>query len=150
MNDTGDTPTNELTIERTFAAPARVVFEAWTDPEVMRRWWHPEPHWSTSSAESDLRVGGSVRVVMHDPDEGVDHGGGGEYTVIDPFERLAFTWRWDHESWSSLVELRFTERDGHTDVVLTHSGLPNADETAGHEEGWSAALDNLATKGLAS
>lgn len=137
-----------LTIERSFAAPAKAVFEAWTNPEVMRRWWHPEPDWDTPHAESDLRVGGALRVVMRDAD-GADHGGGGEYTVVDPHERLSFTWTWDdEEGWTSLVELIFTEDAGRTRVVMNHSGLRSAEDAAGHEEGWRNALDNLERKAL--
>ena len=55
-------------IERTFAATAEDVFDAWTSPEVMRRWFHPAPDWETPEAEVDLRVGGRVRVVMRKPD----------------------------------------------------------------------------------
>ena len=55
-------------IERTFAAPAEDVFDAWTSPEVMRRWFHVEPDWETPEVEVDLRVGGKVRVVMRRPD----------------------------------------------------------------------------------
>ena len=56
-----------LRIERTFDAPADAVFEAWTSEEVLRRWLHAQPDWDTPIAEVDLRVGGSVRVVMRDP-----------------------------------------------------------------------------------
>ena len=51
-------------IERNFAASAEEVFDAWTSPEVMRRWFHPAPDWDTPEAEVDLRVGGKVRVVL--------------------------------------------------------------------------------------
>jgi uncharacterized protein YndB with AHSA1/START domain len=145
-----ETPKFGFSIERRFAASARIVFEAWTNPEVMCRWWHAAPHWHTSHAESNLRVGGAVRVVMHSADDGNDYGGRGEYTVIHPYAHLAFTWTWDDEDTTSLIELRFTEIDGATDVVLTHSGLPSADSASGHEEGWRAALDNLQRKVLAS
>ena len=59
-----------LRIERTFQAPAEAVFDAWTSEEVIRRWWQAEHDWETTEAEVDLRVGGAVRVVMRDPDEG--------------------------------------------------------------------------------
>src|SRR6202035_3331248 len=55
-------------IERTFAASAEAVFDAWTSPEVMRRWFHCASDWDTPEAEVDLRVGGQVRVVMRKPD----------------------------------------------------------------------------------
>ena len=73
-----------LHIERPFQAPAKAVFDAWTSEEVMRRWWHAEHHWETTEAIVDLRVGGAVRVVMRNPDDGTEYGGGGEYTEIDP------------------------------------------------------------------
>src|SRR5207245_7150204 len=52
----------------TFAASAEDVFDAWTSPEVMRRWFHCAPDWETPEAEVDLRVGGKVRVAMRRPD----------------------------------------------------------------------------------
>ena len=65
-----------LRIERTFAAPAAAVFDAWTSEEVMRRWFHGRSHWETPVAEVDLRLGGAVRVVMRDPGDGAEYGGG--------------------------------------------------------------------------
>ena len=82
-------------MERTYQAPAQAVFDAWTSEEVMRRWWHAEHDWETTAAEVDLRVGGTVRVVMRNPHEDVEYGGGGQYTEIDPPNRLVFTWLWD-------------------------------------------------------
>lgn len=49
-------PAREVRIERTYAAPIEVVFDAWTSPEVMRRWLHPASDWGTPEAEVDLRV----------------------------------------------------------------------------------------------
>ena len=55
-------------IERTFAAPAEDVFDAWTRPDVMQRWFHCDSAWATPVAEVDLRVDGKIRVVMRRPD----------------------------------------------------------------------------------
>ncbi len=138
------TTNTTLKIERTFQAPAEAVFNAWTSEEVMRRWFHGEHAWQTPHAEVDLRLGGKVRVVMHDPDNQADHGGGGHYTEIDPPHRLAFTWAWDDESdRETLIELDFEETDGATRVTLTHSGLQDQEAVTSHEGGWSNALDNL-------
>src|SRR3712207_9020712 len=51
--------------------------------------------WETTEATVDLRVGGELRVVMRNPHEGAEYGGGGRYTEIDRPRRLAFTWIWD-------------------------------------------------------
>ena len=103
-----------LRMERTFEAPAQSVFDAWTSEEVMRRWWHAEHDWETTEAEVDLRVGGEVRVVMRNPHEDIEYGGGGRYTEIDPPRRLAFTWLWDDNPARQLIELDFEETDGRT------------------------------------
>jgi uncharacterized protein YndB with AHSA1/START domain len=129
-------------IERTFEAPARAVFEAWTSVEVLRRWWHAEHDWETPSAELDLRVGGALRVTMRNPATGEEHGGGGEYTVIDPPRRLAFTWTWDDDPTRQLVEVEFIDHGDRTTVVMTNSGIPER-ETDDHRDGWSNSFDNL-------
>jgi uncharacterized protein YndB with AHSA1/START domain len=132
-----------LRIERTFRAPAARVFDAFTNPDVMRRWWQAEHHWETAVAEVDLRVGGAVRVVMRDPAADVEYGGGGRYTEIDPPRRLVFTWLWDGDPTRMLIELDFDERDGVTVVTLTHSGLWDEAAVRDHDDGWSNTFDNL-------
>ena len=132
-----------LNIERTYQAPAQAVFDAWTSEEVMRRWWHAEHHWDTTEAVVDLRLGGEVRVVMRNPDDGAEYGGGGVYTEIEPPTRLAFTWLWDGNPTRQLIELDFEERDGVTTVRLTNSGLWDEEAVRSHEMGWNGALDNL-------
>jgi uncharacterized protein YndB with AHSA1/START domain len=132
-----------LQIERTYQAPAQKVFDAWTSEEVMRRWFHGEHAWETTEAKVDLRLGGTVRVVMRDPDKDVEYGGGGHYTEIDPPTRLAFTWTWDEEDRETLIELDFEEADGATTVRLTHNGLEDEESVHSHEDGWSNCLDNL-------
>jgi uncharacterized protein YndB with AHSA1/START domain len=147
---TDGTPT-ALRVERTYEAPAEAVFDAWTNPEVMRRWWHVGPDWETPVAEVDLRVGGGFRVTMRRPD-GQQHTGVAEYTQIDPPRRLAFTWTWEGEEASlgagSLVEVEFEEREGATTVVLSHSGLASPESARSHTEGWEEVLDNLGSKVL--
>jgi uncharacterized protein YndB with AHSA1/START domain len=131
-------------IERTFDAPAQEVFDAWTSEEVLRRWWHADPEWETPSAEVDLRVGGQLRIVMRDPKEGADYGGSGEYTVIEPPHKLAFTWIWDDDpSNPQLIELEFSERDGATTVLMIDSGITTDEGRDQHEGGWQRCFDNL-------
>jgi uncharacterized protein YndB with AHSA1/START domain len=132
-----------LQIERTYQASAQAVFDAWTSEEVMRRWFHGEHAWETPVAEVDFRLGGAVRVVMRDPEKGVEHGGGGHYTEIDPPTRLAFTWAWDEAQRETLIELDFEEVEGATTVRLTHTGLLDEKSVRSHEGGWSNCLDNL-------
>jgi uncharacterized protein YndB with AHSA1/START domain len=132
-----------LRLERTYAASAQAVFDAWTSEEVMRRWWHASHDWETTEAEVDLRVGGRVRVVMRDPDTDIEYGGGGQYTEIDPPHRLVFTWIWDDDTTRTLIELEFEESGGATTVRFTHSGLWDEEAVRSHDRGWTNAFDNL-------
>jgi uncharacterized protein YndB with AHSA1/START domain len=134
-----------LRLERTFKAPARVVFDAWTSAEVLRRWWPAGPDWDTPVAEVDVRVGGRLRLVMRSPD-GQEFGGGGEYVEITPPDRLVFTWTWDGD-WAEgaqVVEVDFAEQaNGTTTVVMTNRGLEDEESQRSHRDGWQASFDNL-------
>jgi uncharacterized protein YndB with AHSA1/START domain len=137
---TGD---KTLRIERTFDAPIERVFDAWTTPEVMRRWWQAEAGWSTSQAEVDLRVGGAIRVGMYDPDRDKEIGGGGKYTEVDRPDRLAFTWFWDGETHRTLIQIDFEETAAGTKVTFVHDKLWDEETVKGHHYGWSNVLDSL-------
>ena len=139
------TTTNALTIERTFRAGIERVFDAWTTEEVMRRWWRAEHNWGESEAHVDLRVGGEIRVVMHDPVKGAEYGGGGRYIEIDRPHRLAFTWLWDDDTRRTLIRIDFAEEQpGATTVRFTHTDLCDEEAVRDHRRGWSNVLDALA------
>jgi uncharacterized protein YndB with AHSA1/START domain len=130
-------------IERTYAAPAEEVFDAWTSPEVMRRWLHCEADWETPEAEVDLRVGGKVRVVMRQPD-GTEAEMHGEYTLIDRPTRLVMTWTFhDDPSNEQLIELSFSEADGATRVLLVNSGISTDRRRDAQDWGWNGCLTEL-------
>ena len=132
-----------LRIERTFAASAEDVFDAWTSAEVMRRWFHVRADWETPVAEVDLRVGGTVRIVMRRPD-GTETGAGGEYTLIDRPRRLAMRWTFDDEPTNEqLIELSFSEEAGTTTVLMVNSGISTDARRASQDEGWRGCLDEL-------
>jgi uncharacterized protein YndB with AHSA1/START domain len=146
MTDRTPPDPDALRMERTFNAPAQAVFDAWTSAEVLRRWWPAGSDWETPVAELDVRVGGSLRLVMRSPD-GEEFGGSGEYVEISPPVRLVFTWTWDgHEQHDDiqLVEVDFEEHaDGSTTVVLTNRGLRDVESKRSHRQGWEASFDNL-------
>jgi uncharacterized protein YndB with AHSA1/START domain len=130
-------------IERTFAAAAEDVFDAWTSPEVMRRWFHCAPDWDTPEAEVDLRVGGKVRVVMRKPD-GTEVEARGEYTLIDRPHRLVMSWTFhDETSNEQLIELTFSESEGSTTVVLVNSRISTDERRRAQDWGWNGCLDQL-------
>lgn len=130
-------------IERTYSAPAEAVFDAWTSPEVMRRWLHCRPDWGTPEAEVDLRVGGKVRVVMRRPDH-IEVEAQGEYTLIDRPRRLVMTWTFDDDpSNEQLIELSFTEAEGATTVLLVNSRISTDQRRGAQDWGWHGCLEQL-------
>ena len=146
MTDHSQAEPDAVRLQRTFKAPAQAVFDAWTSAEVLRRWWPAGSDWETPVAEVDVRVGGSLRLVMRSP-EGEEFGGSGEYLEITPPERLVFTWTWDgHEGHkgTQIVEVEFQEgEEGTTTVVVTNRGLGDEEARRSHTEGWEASFDNL-------
>ena len=130
-------------IERTFAASVEDVFDAWTSPEVMRRWFHCAPDWDTPAAEVDLRVGGKVRVVMRRPD-GTETAAHGEYALIDRPHRLVMTWTFeDDPSNEQLIELSFSGSGGSTTVLMVNSGISTRERRNAQDWGWRGCLDEL-------
>jgi uncharacterized protein YndB with AHSA1/START domain len=135
--------TEVLRIERRFQASAEDVFDAWTSPEVMRRWFHCGPNWDTPVAEVDLRVGGAVRIVMRRPD-GRQSGARGEYTLIDRPHRLVMTWTFDDvPANQQLIELAFEEAGGTTTVILTNRDISTDERRESQDVGWRLCLDEL-------
>jgi uncharacterized protein YndB with AHSA1/START domain len=133
----------EVRIERTFDAAAEDVFDAWTSPEVMQRWFHCAADWETPTAEVDLRVGGEVQVVMRRPD-GTEVQAHGQYVMIDRPHRLLMTWTFDDDSSNEqLIEISFSESDGATTVLMVNRGISTDERRDAQHEGWHGCLDQL-------
>lgn len=132
-----------LRIERTFAASPEDVFDAWTSPEVMRRWLHCAPDWGTPEADVDLRVGGQVRVVMRKA-HGTEVQMQGEYRLIDRPHRLVMTWTFDDDpSNEQLIELSFSGSEGSTTVLMVNSGISTDRRRDDQDEGWHGCMREL-------
>lgn len=138
-------------LERTFAASPEEVFDAWTNPEVLERWWAARPTWSSPGCEVDLRVGGRYVLRMYDDETGQLHAVGGEYREVVRPRRLVYTWCWEgddgpHPGHVSLVTVEFRPADQGTIVALEHSGLASEESRTRHGEGWRGSLENLARR----
>jgi uncharacterized protein YndB with AHSA1/START domain len=105
----------EVLVTRTFNAPARIVFEAWTKPDLMKLWWVPKSMGiSLISCEMDVRVGGKYRLVFG---EGMEFFG--RYTEVIPNSRIVWTNEEGGEEASSITTVTFEEKDGKTLLVMT-------------------------------
>jgi uncharacterized protein YndB with AHSA1/START domain len=139
-----------LRLERTFDAPPEAVFDAWTNPDVLRRWWAANAAWRTSLAEVDLRVGGGYRLSMEDPEAGTVHTVHGEYREVRRPDRLVYSWCWEEADGSSghvsTVTVLFLGDDERTTVVLEHSGLASPQSAQQHRAGWEGCLESLRSR----
>jgi len=103
----------ELVVTRTFDGPARIVFEAWTQPDLFKRWWVPKSMgMSLLSCEMDVRVGGKYRLVFG---QGMEFFG--RYIEVTPYSRLVWTNDEGGEG-GPVTTVSFQERGGKTLLVM--------------------------------
>lgn len=143
---TGD---RELVVTRTFNAPAHIVFDAWTKPELLKRWWAPKSFGvSLFECEQDLRVGGTYRFAFgRDPKKPEVFTG--RYLEVDPPSRLVLTQLYERmsEVGNVIVTATFEERAGKTRLTL-HQLFPSKEAlegalASGMERGMRVTLDQL-------
>ena len=107
----------ELVTTRTVDAPARLVFESWTTPELVMRWWAPKSFGITFiSCEIDARTGGSYRFVFGHPASDQPMAFFGRYVEADAPHRLV--WTNEEEPEGSVTTATFTEENGRTHIVV--------------------------------
>lgn len=147
-------PAKQLVIQRTLKASPERVFDAFTDPDQLTKWWWPNG-FSCPAAEVDLRVGGRYRIAMQWPDavpadHQFSHSMSGEYYEIDRPHRLVMSGRAlndeQGELFATLIEITLDERDGGTALTMRQSyfePLPPAEALGGAEQGWNEQLDKL-------
>ena len=145
------TSDRELVATRTFDGPARIVFEAWTKPELIMRWWAPKSFGITFlSCETDVRAGGSYRFVFGHAASEQPVTFFGRYIEVTPPSRLV--WTNEEEEDGAVTTVTFEEKDGKTRVVV-HDLYPSkealdgaiASESTGAWPEQFEALDDLLT-----
>ena len=143
------TSDRELVVRRTFNAPARIVFDAWTRPELLKRWWAPKSFGvSLFECESDLRVGGTYRYAFgRDPKNPEVFSG--RYLEVNPPLRLVLTQLYERmsEAGEAVVTATFEENQGSTRLTL-HQLFPSKQAlegalASGMEHGMRVTLDQL-------
>jgi uncharacterized protein YndB with AHSA1/START domain len=136
----------ELVVTRSINGPARIVFEAWTKPELLRRWWVPKSFGlSLLSCEADVRVGGTYRLV-------ISHGGSepmaffGRYLEVMPHSRLVWT-NEEGADGETITTVTFEEKGGKT-LLVVHDLYPSKEAldraiASGATSGMPETLDQL-------
>ena len=137
----------ELVVTRTFDAPARIVFEAWTKPELLMRWWAPKSFGvSFVSCETDVRTGGTYRFVFSHASSEQPMAFFGRYIEVTPPSRLVWTNDEGGEG-GAVTTVTFEERGGET-VVVMHDLYPSKDAldaaiASGSTGGFSETFEQL-------
>ncbi len=130
----------ELVVTRTFNAPARIVFEAWTKPELLKRWWIPKSFGLTLlSVEADVRVGGKYRLVISHPASPKPMEFFGTYVEVTPHSRLVWTNEEGGEG-GQVTTVTFEEKGGKTLLVM-HELYPS-------KEALDEAIGSGSTSGM--
>ncbi|PYL67454.1 MAG: SRPBCC domain-containing protein [Verrucomicrobia bacterium] len=133
-----------LEIRRFIKARRDRVYAAWTDPEQLKKWFGPE-NVKTRDLIADVREGGQFRWDCTDA-EGKEVTISGEYRELQPGKKIVFTWKHEaNEDWKnhSLVTVEFLDREGGTEVRLTHENLPTEASRDDHEQGWHSVVGKL-------
>lgn len=138
-----------LSLTRDFSAPIEKVFRAWTDPDILTKWFGPKEV-TTQSVHIDLNVGGKYQLEMK-TSEGKIHAIGGEFRKIEPPNKLVFTWILDPEGCDgsdgfnaeTIVTIEFLDLGASTRINLNHDFLPSEKSKEEHMMGWTGSFDCL-------
>lgn len=134
----------ELHLERVVGATCDRVFAACVEREALAAWWGPSGFTSTVTT-LDPRAGGDYRIAMQPP-EGHAFDLRGEFRVVDPPNRLEYTFAWedpDPDDRETLVSLTFRTVEGGTLVVLDQGAFATEARYELHRDGWTQTLERL-------
>jgi uncharacterized protein YndB with AHSA1/START domain len=109
----------EIRVARAFDAPAKLVWDCHTKPELIRRWMLGPPGWSMPVCEVDLTVGGAYRYRWRNDADGTEFGSSGVHTEIVPFEKIVTTERMEGFDGEAVNTLVFEEAGGRTTATIT-------------------------------
>lgn len=141
------TSDRELVVTRTVNGPARLVFEAWANPDLFWRWWAPASFGMTLiSFEADVRTGGAYRLTMGHPASEQPMAFFGRYLEVTPPSRIVWT-NDEGDDEGAVTTVTFEEKDGATQVVVRelYPSKEALDESmaSGAATGWPEQLDQL-------
>lgn len=136
------TQTLQVQLERNFPVVKERLFEAWTDPEELKKWWHPLGR-KLKEVRNDVRPGGEV---VYQFEDGLKVSG--EYQEAVPGEKLVYTWNWELpdepvENGKYLLHISFEGTGDQSRLKVTQENFTNEQAIQPHREGWEHALDNL-------
>lgn len=132
----------QLQIDEKFEVPVAKLFQAWTQANMIKKWFAPGDM-TVPEAQTDLRIGGQYRYVMQEP-EGDQHIILGEFLEIIEDSQLSFSWQWEGAPNKTRVDIYFEKLDdSHSSLKLVHSEFLEQEACDKHQMGWNGCLANL-------
>lgn len=134
-----------LLIKRVLKAPRELVYQAWTNPEQLKRWWGPK-EFPAVMLDMDIRPGGVWRGRLRSTRDGSELSHRGVFREVVPPERLVFTFAWDEEGergLETLVTVTFADQGGKTLMTLRQEPFQSVEERDSHRGGWNSAFNRL-------
>ena len=135
----------DLTITRILDAPRELVFEMWTNPDHLARWWGPAG-FTASSCTVDPREGGRWRTCITDGT--LEHWASGVFQRIERPERLVMSFSWEEPEGTrehdTLVTVTLADRDGKTEMTFHQEFFRDVEERDSHVTGWDECFADLA------
>lgn len=138
--------TSQLHFTHRFAASRKRVYRAWTEPELLMKWF-VESEGRVDKCDIDLRPGGTYRIEgrMGEKPWSI----WGKYLEVKPAEKLVYTWQWDFDpavgapAGDTLVTVLFRDIGKETELTLTHERFTSEPAREGHRKGWLGCFERL-------
>ncbi|MBE9463422.1 SRPBCC domain-containing protein [Dyadobacter subterraneus] len=137
---------NEYSIEfsQEFTVPAETLFEAWTTPEQLKKWWHPMQD-SLTNVQNDLQADGEIIYEFEKNEFRVT----GKYQQVDLNEKLIYSWDWDFSNdlpdEKYILTIGFENKENGSILRVKQEGLPGEEAALPHQDAWKTALESLKT-----
>ena len=138
----------EVLVKRSFDAPVKLVWRAYTEPELMRRWCGSTPGWSMPVCEMDMRVGGQYRWQWRNDENGMEFGFTGEVIEITPHSKIVHTQVFDPGNMGiamggepSIITVTFEDTDGITNVSTNIKYASKADRDEALSTGMTEGME---------
>jgi len=129
-----------VVVKKVISASREELFEAFTDAEIMSKWFFPEEDMSVEVSNNPV-VGGDYALKMY-AKNGATYTHVGEYKEVSPPDKLVFTWNSDFVR-DTLVTITFSESGDATEVTISHDLLLPGDMVENHRGGWTGCLNRL-------
>lgn len=133
---------NSIKIERHFSQTPEQLWEAWTDPEIIKLWFGSDPNGTGLDAVLDVRVGGTYAVTFANAN-GDEYTAQGIYQIVELHKKLLFTWGWkDEPHIKEMVAVQFQPESTGTLMTFEHLDI-DANTSHNYEKGWRTTFDKL-------